>query len=160
MREFLLNSEESHCVLLQDDAIPCGGFIQKVNERIEERPEEVLSLWVGGLRCKTTANYLQAMQRGERWCQIFFSDIHHCVAVVWPRPLAEHFFQWTATSRLPGENRPQQSDDAIFGAWARRTHHVVWATIPSLIEHNDDVESTIGRPRGDRGRRAITYSGD
>lgn len=157
VREFLLNSEESHCVLLQDDAIPCGGFIQKVNERIEERPEEVLSLWVGGLRCKTTANYLQAMQRGERWCQIFFSDICHVVGLVWPRPLAEHFLEWAATSRLPGENRPQQSDDAIAGAWMRRTHNTVWATIPSLIEHNDSTPSTIGRPQGDRGRRAIYF---
>lgn len=137
--------------------MPCDSFIQKLDERISERPADVLSLWVGGLRNKTTTEYRKAMIRQETWSQIYFSDIHHCVALVWPRPLLEAFLAWTETSRLPGENRSQQSDDAIVGAWARRTHQTFWACVPSLVEHNDDVESTIGRPRGDRGRRAIYF---
>lgn len=139
---------------------PCAGFMQKLHERIYERPADMLSLWVGALRNKTTTEYRKAMIRHETWAQVYFSDIHHVVGLVYPRPLLEAFLVWAATSRLPGENRPQQSDDAIVGAWARRTHQPFWATIPSLVEHNDDVESTIGRPRGDRGRRAITFLSD
>lgn len=153
-------SESDHLIVLQDDALPCRNFPRAVMALIEERPDSVLSLWVGGLRCKTTVDYMKAMTQGERWVPIVFRDIHHCVALVWPRELAESFLEWAATSRLPGENRPQQSDDAIVGAWARRTHRTFWASVPSLVEHNDDVESTIGRPRGGRGRRSIAFAGD
>lgn len=161
LRGFLSNTSASHCVLLQDDALPCGGFAEAVRERVEERPLSVISLWVGGLRCKTTTSYMQAMMKAERWSPIYFSDIHHVVGLVWPRELAASFLEWTQTSRLPGENRPNQSDDAIVGAWARRTRQVVWATIPSLVEHDDETPSTIGRPwgRGDRGRKAVSFAG-
>ena len=91
--------------------------------------------------------------------QIHFSDIHHCVALVWPRALAQAFLDWTETSMLPGDGRNQQSDDAIVGAWARRTKNYIWAHVPCLVEHNDDVVSTINRPRGDAGRRAIAFVG-
>lgn len=156
MRRFL-ESGESHGIVLQDDVIVCRDFPQAVAEAISERPDSVLSLWVGQLRCKTTADYLRAITAHERWSPVFFRDIHHCVALVWPRPLAEAFLTWAGTSRLPGENRPRQSDDAIVGAWARRTKQTFWAIIPSIVEHNDEVNSTIGRPRGGAGRRAISF---
>lgn len=151
------DSSSSHFVALQDDVLPCDSFMQKVHERINERPDNILSLWVGGLRQPTTKHYRQAQIRGDRWVQIHFSDIHHCVALVWPRVLAEDFLDWAETSMLPGDGRDQQSDDAIVGAFARRTKNYFWATIPCLVEHDDDVVSTIGRARGDAGRRAVWF---
>ena len=152
-------SHYSHVIVLQDDVIPCDGFPRAVMEGIRERPEDVLSLWVGDLRDTTARFYRKAQTKGERWSPVHFSDIHHCVALVWPREIALEFLHWAATSRLPGEDRPRQSDDAIVGAWARRTRHQVWAVVPSLVEHNDDVPSTIGRPQGGRDRRAISFIG-
>lgn len=152
-------SDRSHFVVLQDDVILCREFPLAVRSAIRERPDSVLSLWVGGLRQPTTKLFRQAQIERERWVQIHFSDIHHCVALVWPRALAESFLAWTETSMLPGDGRDQQSDDAIVGAWARRTNNYFWAHVPCLVEHNDDVESTINRPRGDAGRRAIAFAG-
>lgn len=154
-----LEGQNTHIVLLQDDATPCRDFSRAVADRVTERPENVISLWVGALRGKTLVNYRKAMIAKQRWCPIYFSDIHHCVALVWPRGLAKSFLEWTETSRLPGEDRPAQSDDAIVGAWARRTGTQIWATVPCLVEHEDQVESIIGRRRGDAGRRAIWFSG-
>lgn len=158
-RAVTLFPRRTHYVVMQDDVIPCSGFTGKVYERIKERPDDVISLWVGGLRNATTTAYLQAQIKGERWVQVGARrpmDIHHCVALVWPRAKAEAFLLWTETNMLPGDGRDQQSDDAIVGAWSRRTKNYFWATIPCLVEHDDDVESTIGRPRGGRDRRAIS----
>jgi hypothetical protein len=160
VRTFLSSEKRfTHAIVMQDDVILCRDFPLAVVERIEERPEDVISLWVGDLRDGTAKFFRKAQIAGERWAPVHFSNIHHCVALVWPRALAVEFLEWSETSRLPGENRPQQSDDAIVGAWARRTHHQVWATVPSLVEHNDDVPSTIGRPQGGRDRRAIAFAG-
>ena len=157
----LLSAEKqfTHFCVMQDDVIPCQQFASKLQDAIADRPDDVLSLWVGDLRNTTAKFYRRAQIAGERWSPIHFSDIHHCVALVWPRDLVAHFVEWTATSMLPGDGRNQQSDDAIFGAWARRTKHQVWAAVPSLVEHNDDVPSTIGRPQGGRDRRAIAFAG-
>jgi hypothetical protein len=148
----------SHMIVLQDDVTVCADFPLAVAAAIEERPDDVLSLFVGGLRQTTTKHFRRAQIERKRWVQIVFSDIHHCVALVWPRELAKAFLEWTETAMLPGEGRNQQSDDAIVGAWARRTKNYFWATVPCLVEHNDDVESTIGRQRGDAGRRAIQFA--
>ena len=159
LRNALAHSKAEHLIVLQDDVTVCRGFPLAVRQAIIDRPEHVLSLWVGGLRQPTTKLFRQAQIMGERWVPIHFSDIHHCVGLVWPRALAQAFLEWTETAMLPGDGRNQQSDDAIVGAWARRTHTTVWAHVPCLVEHNDDVVSTINRPRGDAGRRAIAFAG-
>ena len=158
MREVLRAEKQfTHACVMQDDVIPCQGFASKLLAVVADRPDDVLSLWVGDLRNTTVKFFRKAQMAKESWSPIHFSDIHHCVALVWPRPLALEFIEWTETSRLPGEDRPRQSDDAIVGAWARRTRHQVWATVPSIVEHNDDTPSTIGRPQGGRDRRAISF---
>jgi hypothetical protein len=152
-----LPTEATHLLVLQDDVIVCADFPLAVTAAIEERPEQVLSLWVGALPGRTRKDFWIAQGKRERWSRVYFRDICHVVGLVWPRPLAEDFLEWTSDHRLPGDCRQVQSDDAIVGAWMRRTHQTVWACVPSLVEHNDDVESTIGRPRGDKGRRAIAF---
>lgn len=154
-----LDGEGTHFLVMQDDISLCRDFPRAVMDAVEDRPNNVLSLWVGALRQPTTKLYRQAQIHGERWVQIYFSDIHHVVALVWPRWLAEEFLEWTSEGMLPGDGRDQQSDDAIVGAWARRTKNYVFAHVPCLVEHEDDVESTIGRGRGDIGRRAIAFAG-
>lgn len=153
----------SHGIVLQDDVIVCRDFPLAVTAAIEERPDVVISLWVGALRMRTTKDFHLAQRAKERWSPIYFRDIHHCVGLVWPRELAQSFLEWTDVSRLPGDCRRVQSDDAIIGAWARRTKRRFWATVPCLVEHIDDPEtvpSTIARAQGDRGRRAIAFAGD
>lgn len=152
-----VEGDASHGIVLQDDAIVCADFPPAVTAAIEERPEQVLSLWVGGLPGRTRKDFWVAQKARDSWSRIYFRDIHHVVALVWPRPLAEEFLAWTDSSRMPGDCRQVQSDDAIVGAWARRTKKQFWACVPSLVEHDDDIPSTIGRPQGDKGRRAIAF---
>jgi hypothetical protein len=84
------------------------------------------------------------------------------VAVLWPAPLTRAFLDWSRTNKVPGMPRPR-SDDAVFGAWARMTRNSVLCTVPSLVQHPDDLQSTVGlraRNGNDKGRVAVSYIGD
>jgi len=148
----------THLCVLQDDAVPCEAFDRLTAEAVGERPGDVVSLFVGGLTNRTRKSFYEAMQRKERWCPVYFRDIHHVVGMVWPVEVAAGFLEWYATARVPGPI-PPRSDDAVVGYWARTTKRTVWATVPCLVEHPDDMPSTvhsIGR-QGDAGRKAIWF---
>lgn len=151
----------THLVVLQDDAVACPDLVERVPALVAERPDEVISLFVGGLPSGTRRMFLKALRDGERWSPIYFRDIHHVVALVWPVALANEFLSFIDTERLPGGQVPR-SDDAAVGYWARIRKHTFWATVPCLVEHPDDVPSTIRRRErpNDAGRRAIAFIGD
>lgn len=152
----------SHALVIQDDAIVCHNFCEVLSKVIAAHPEEVIALFVGGLRNRTTRDFTAALGRGDRYTHIYFRDIHHVVALVWPAALAKAFLDWSRTHDIPGMPRPR-SDDAVVGAWARMTKRRVVCTVPCLVEHPDDVKSTVGlraREGKDRGRVAIHYIGD
>jgi hypothetical protein len=153
--------DATHLCVLQDDALPCQGFEVLLKEAVGERPDEVISLFVGGLPGRTRKDFLAAQLNGERWSKVWFREIHHVVALVWPSVLAQDFLDWWASEpRVPGP-KVQRSDDAVVGYWARTTHRLFWATVPCLVEHPDDFPSIVqGTNRfGDRGRRAIAFHG-
>lgn len=83
------------------------------------------------------------------------------VAVLWPREKALGLHQWTSGDvRLPGIPHPR-SDDAVAGYWMRMTRQEVLVTIPSLVEHPDDVPSVKGgTQRAGKGRNAFLFIGD
>ena len=153
----------SHLVILQDDALPCRRFSERLHEAITEKPDAVVSLFVGGLPSQTRKLFYQALGRGDRWSPIFFREIHHCVGLCWPIRQAEHFIQWVGENKIPGPN-PPKSDDAVVGYWARKNRNTVqvWATVPCLVQHDDVFPSVVqGTNRfGDRGRRAIAFIDD
>jgi len=154
--------DATHLCVVQDDALPCKGFAAELEQAIAGRPDDVISLFVGGLPGRTRKDFLEALANGERWSKVYFREIHHVVGVVWPIPALREFLEWyEATPRIPGP-QPPRSDDAVVGFWARTTHRLFWATVPCLVEHPDDFPSTIqGHSRfGDKGRRAIAFLDD
>lgn len=150
----------THLCVIQDDALPCKDFGAKVDAAVEGRPSDVISLFVGGLSGRTKRDFLLAQKNHEPFTQVYFREIHHVVATVWPVALAAQFLEWFATARVPGPKIPR-SDDAVVGYWARKHRLRFWATVPCLVEHPDDFPSTIRRNSrfGDKGRRAISFFG-
>jgi hypothetical protein len=151
----------THLVIIQDDALVCDDFPLTVEQVIKARPEQPICLFLHGgdfLRTLTAAR--QARQAGKRFVSLYFRDLMPVVAVVWPRQHAEHFLEWSKTATLPGMPRPVRSDDACAGLWMRESRVPVLATLPSLVEHPDDVISTIGKRHAhgqDKGRTAWWY---
>lgn len=161
-RKCLRDPWTPHLCVLQDDVRLCHNFMAACGKLVETRPDDVISLFVGGLPNKTRKDYLEALKAGRHFSPVYFRDIHHCVAVIWPQRKAEQFLEWTEKNKIPGP-QPPRSDDAVFGAWARRTRQTVWATVPSLVEHPDDVPSTVhlrARSGADKGRVAISFIGE
>jgi hypothetical protein len=149
---------------MQDDALPCKDFSERVAKAINERPDDVLALFVGGLSGRTRKLFWEAQKLGDRFSPIYFREIHHVVALVWPAPLVEEFLSWYELNqkKIPG-HKPPQSDDAVIGYWARTTRRLFYATVPCLVEHPDDLPSVVqnaGRPLGDAGRKAIAFIDD
>ena len=158
----------THLCVMQDDAVPCRNFDSLVEEAVGERPDEVVSLFVGGLSGRTRKDFWLAQKHGARWSQINFRETHHVVALVWPVARAQEFLDWWASGpRLPGHRTPR-SDDAMVTHWIKSTYanrgtrRTVWATVPCLVEHPDDLPSVVqgNRRLGDKGRRAIAFIDD
>lgn len=158
----------THVCVIQDDAVPCKRYEPLVREAVGERPDEVISLFVGGLSGRTRLDFWKALKHGERWSPVYFRETHHVVALVWPVELAQAFLDWWASEpRIPGP-KVQRSDDAVVTHWIksmyanRHTRRQVWATVPCLVEHPDDLPSIVqgNRRLGDKGRRAIAFIDD
>lgn len=154
--------DATHLCVLQDDAVVCEDFSGQVAAAVDDRPDDMLSLFVGGLPGKTRVDFLRALQRQERWAPIYMNGITHVVAMVWPVAAAQAFVEWFPPSRpIPGARPPYRSDDMVVGYWARITKRQIWAIVPCLVEHPDDVPSVAQTDRGgdglDRGRRAIHF---
>jgi hypothetical protein len=151
----------THVVVLQDDALPCRDFGMRVREAVRERPDEIISLFVGGMREHRMA-FNRAINRGDHWCEMRAQRIHHVVGLVWPAPAARDFLSWYEENelRIPAP-RPHRSDDMVFSHWIKtgKPRRSVWATIPCLVEHPDDVPQ-VARSRqrpSDPGRRAVLF---
>lgn len=152
----------THVLIIQDDAIVCKHFSETVRRIVAARPERVVSLFVGGLRNRTTRNFTAALGLNKRYEEIYFRDVHHVVAVIWPVAQIHEFLSWTRTHAVPGMPNPR-SDDAVFGAWSRLTKNRILCTVPNLVEHPDDTKSTVGlraKAGADRGRTAVHFIGD
>lgn len=154
-----LPGDATHVLVIQDDALPCPHFAEVVERVIAHRQNDIISLFVGGLPGRTRRDFLVALGSGSSWVPIYFREIHHVVALVWPVAYAADFLEWAQTAKLPGHRGHPRSDDAIVGYWARKCRHIFWATVPNLVEHEDIVSSTIRRaaaPTG-TGRKAIRF---
>jgi hypothetical protein len=152
----------THLCVIQDDAVVCRDFHRLLTDALTDKPDQLVSLFVGGLPGPSKVKFLRALKNHERWFPVYMQGITHVVAMVWPVADAAAFLDWFPPDRpIPGAKEPYRSDDMVVGYWARVTKRQVWATVPCLVEHPDDVPSVAQddyRKLGDRGRRAIHFA--
>lgn len=164
LRAFL-QTPASHAVLIQDDAAVCHNFDAAVVKIAKTHPDTPVCLFVSGTKTRTLKHYLKAMTQQKRYSTVWFQDFAPVVAMLWPRQKAQEFLEWSRDAKLPGMPNPR-SDDAVVGSWMKFTRQTVLATVPSLVEHPDDVpsvkrkEGTIDTWGRDKGRQACWYIGD
>lgn len=160
----LAPSPGTHLCVLQDDTVVCPNFALAVERIIASQPGAVVCLFFPGAAKATARAYQQAVASDQRYTRLSIRDFMPVVATIWPVQLAAGFLAWAATAQLPGMPRHTvRSDDAVAGMWHRVTRSTVLVTNPSLVEHPDDVESTVGlraQAGKDRGRVAVRWIGD
>jgi hypothetical protein len=154
--------DASHVLVVQDDTVACRNLDLVLPMLAEARPDTLTSLFVGGLPGRNLRVFWHTLASGKRWMRLDNLRVVHVVALLWPTPLAREFLEWTETARLPGHKGLPRSDDEIVGSFVRLTKRSVFATVPCLVEHPDDVDSTCHRRRADgadKGRCAIQWVG-
>jgi hypothetical protein len=141
-------SGREHVAVVQDDAIPCFDFACHLGCVIEEDPGAALVLFLAA-QPRLTAHAAVAARRDR----VTFAPLHArdwlpAVAVCYPRQMCEQILEWSGSV----SGRHSRSDDHMLGRWARETGARVLVTVPSLVQHPDDVPSVIGNGNGSHGR--------
>lgn len=135
----------SHVVVLQDDTIALPGLLDALPLVADAHPDNVICLFLGGAPRRTAALARRAHQQGAAFCRLHPNDFLPVVATMWPKHKAESLLAWAAENPLRLGHREPRSDDAVCGRWMKFHREAVLCTVPSLVQHPDDVPSTIGR---------------
>jgi hypothetical protein len=136
--------DATHVLVLQDDALPVDGFLELARAAIAERPEHVISYYLGtGRPLQTYATELvaQADANGDRWIE----TTRFIWGVAWSVP----------TLQLPSLNewldaRRDTPTDTETGHWSRFNRVPTTHTWPCLVDHADD--GSLIHPRIERRR--------
>ena len=156
--ESLVDENCSHALIVQDDAIVCHNIGSVLERLAEVVPDLPICLFLPMVSA-TKRDAMQAAVRGETFVEILPRGFLPVVAVPWPKEKALHFLNWSHTSsslvKGNGQKVEHRSDDAMGYLWMRTQNQRALATIPCLVQHPDDVPSTIARRPG--GRTALFW---
>ncbi len=151
----------THMLVVQDDTVTCRNVTPALHLIAGKHPNTPICVFLGKLPMRTRKAALEAGKAGEHYVTIHHGDFLPVVAVLWPVDKAVEFYDWGlnngSTRHKNGRPLLERSDDAMGGRWMRQKHVPILATIPSLIEHPDDVASTIARKPA--GRTALFWHG-
>ena len=149
--------DASHMLILQDDVLLCQDFYVGATRALRHRPNNAISFYANDKRID------EARAAGASWARLPAS--HHtggiygqaqCIPAYFIKPL----LRWW-------DNKPEghyteyddpRYDDWILGQFLKKNRKEVWATVPSLVEHDCPSESLIGY--SDRRKVARWYIGD
>ena len=126
-------------MVIQDDAVVCQNFGAAVERIAEVVPDNPVCLFYPGGKMRSARSYRNAVTRKRPFFILSRGDFIPVVAVLWPREKVTHLMEWVQGRRIPGLREPYRSDDAVTGAWMRHTKQDVYVTLPSLVQHPDDV---------------------
>lgn len=150
----------SHRVVVQDDARMCTGFREQLEQAVAARPDSMVVLWHGGQPRENVYLIDRAYAAGQAWVELDIRRWVPVVAVCWPVRLIRPALEWVDGEKYPPAFR---SDDEIVGRAMRALGERVYATVPSLVQH-DDLEPSLMGKRGrngqDPGRVARVFRDD
>lgn len=149
-------TSSTHHLVIQDDALPCPGLLDAAHHAARWRPDAILCLFVNDLAVQTSHRIRDAAARGAGWAPVAGEAFLPTVATVWPAELAAAALAGTAP---PDPARPQ-ADDGVLGDWVRAERLSVWATVPNLVQHDEDAPSTFLGHRDGRQRWATCWIGE
>lgn len=143
-------ADATHLLVLQDDAIVCDRFGEAVRAAVRERPDTILCLFVPGF-APVALDVNKARKRGDRWMPWTLRSFVPVVGTIYPAAHARALVEFADARKLG----PHRADDAIVAAYVRAYRVPVFATVPCLVEHDDDCVSVMRMPVGRRSRHRV-----
>lgn len=128
-------TDATHFLTLQDDAIVAPHFWPALRAMIEAVPDQVIGLEV----VHRAAPALAA--QGHR----FFTTTDCLIGVgyVLPTELLRAFFEWRSTALNEGAIEAI-TEDTLLAIWCMVTGHRIWHPLPTIIDHDTTLESNYG----------------
>jgi len=146
----LLELGDEPGVVVQDDAWLCEDFEARATAAALECPCRVLCLFVSHQATLAARAVRIAAGAGESFAKIGADHFLPVVANHWPAGAARAVVEYADRMRW-GKTT---ADDAITAGAVRALELEVWATVPSLVDHRDDVPSLMSDRVGQKRRRA------
>lgn len=154
---------EGHVCVLQDDTLVCRNFIPALDLIAAANPSTPVALFLSKVPRRTYNRAAFALGRSA-YVDIHPQDLVHVVGVLWPVKRAAEFLAWVDANPRRLRGTAYQSDDATVTQWMRFSKVLFRCTVPSLVEHPDDVPSVVNAHRvragADGGRVAAFWIGD
>lgn len=131
---------ESHLLIVQDDAWPCTGFLPALEAAIRAVPDRVIVACVCGNAKVNCRRMHRASADGHPFVELDVSGWCPTVATCYPAAVVDELCDWIDRQNWP---EWQQADDAPIGRFLYETGRGALATVPSLVEHPDDVLGVV-----------------
>jgi hypothetical protein len=147
--ELARNARESEwIVVMEDDALPCNDFRQQLSLALSVCPVDVASFYLGRMRPVAWQQFIEqavAQADSQDACWITSDATIHavCLAIRGPE-LVERMLNWTSKHYRPIDQR--------ISSWCRQFGHETCYSFPSLVDHDDDLPTTVVQ-RADREER-------
>lgn len=140
-----VESDATHAVVLQDDAVPVDDFRKHVLSAVQHKPDEMISLYTGTHRPRkdmVIAAVAEADRIGASW--LTANTLMWGVGVVLPVARIEEVLDTVRKIKLPYDQR--------LGYWPYKNKRQVYYTWPSLVDHAD-VATVAHAAKGTQGVR-------
>jgi hypothetical protein len=129
-----------HVLIVQDDATVPDGFEEATRNAIAARPDAPIAFFVSPQARLTAHAMTHATAHRVPWARWETRDFWPTVCSSYPAKDAERIRDFVDRND-PGA----RGDDAPVGDAMRALRIPGFVTVPSLVEHPDDVPSLIGR---------------
>jgi hypothetical protein len=133
--------EETHLLVIQDDAIPCRHLAAVAARIVAAHPDRIICLFVGGAPPRSAERVRQAGWRDDRYVELDPADWLPCVATIYPHRAVSGILEFVDARRW---RHGHLGDDHRLGEYVRHTGDLALATVPNLVQHPDTVKSLIG----------------
>ncbi len=129
-------------MILQDDIVPCTGFLDAARAAVAARPNRLLAFFVAGVPLTYARAVFESCARDWPWAVLTSGTWCPAIANVWPVEMVRSFLAYADTRPFPAHFT---ADDEIIGRYLTHSGQTALASVPSLVEHPDVTASMVGR---------------
>lgn len=151
----------THRLIVQDDVVPCRGFVPAAEAALAAQPDRLVTFIVCGNPFEHKQAVHRACANGYQWAELDNQRWCPVIALAWPVALIRPCLDF-----VDAQNWPETftADDEVVGRYCQASGQLPLATVPSLVDHPDDVPSLLGANKAqsgnDLGRVSCCWIGD